>query len=192
MKLAQWRWQARWGHIEFANHGHVLPRWTSLGFGALLITFCLLGWQWQQRQALEASHAQLQAALTAASIKTSPPPVKPSVTLKTTRAPVVKVSAAQKALDRATEQLTLDWLPLLAAIESAHQTNIALLALSPNPQTARFQLKGEAKHYQALLVYVTTLQSVKGLREVHLQKHQVIESHPQLPVSFEIEGQWQP
>lgn len=192
MKLAQWHWRSRWAQMEFANLGYVLPRWTPLGLVVMMLLLLAIGWQWQHRQVANANYAQLQTALSAANIKLTPPPAPPRLTQKLKRPSALTMSAEQKALASATQQLGLAWFPLFSAIESAQRADIALLAFTPNAQTARFQLKGEAKHYQALLAYLSTLQSVNGLSEVHLQKHQVMESHPQLPVSFEIEGQWQP
>ena len=109
------------------------------------------------------------------------------------KSPVVKLSQPeQKAAEKIVQQLNVRWFDLLQALESRQVPEIALLQLLPDANRGQFVLSGEAKNYQALLQYVSQLQTVEVLDQVHLQKHQVNESHPQRPVSFEIQGGWQP
>ncbi|MBF4989293.1 PilN domain-containing protein [Methylophilus sp. 14] len=98
----------------------------------------------------------------------------------------------QKAAEKIVQQLNVRWFDLLQALESQQVPEIALLQLLPDANRAQFVLSGEAKSYQDLLKYMSQLQVVPVLKQVHLQKHQVNESHPQRPVSFEIQGGWQP
>lgn len=104
---------------------------------------------------------------------------------------VMQVSEQQSAKEMI-RQVNLRWFELLGALESSQVPEIALLQLTPDPNRGVFLLSGEAKSYTDLLVYVGYLQGLPVLHQVHLQKHQVNESHPQRPVSFEIEGGWQP
>lgn len=107
--------------------------------------------------------------------------------------PLVKLSQPeQKAAEKIVQQLNVRWFDLLQALESQQMPEIALLQLLPDANRGQFVLSGEAKNYQALLKYVSQLQAVPELHQVHLQKHQVNESHPQRPVSFEVQGGWQP
>ncbi|WP_029146944.1 PilN domain-containing protein [Methylophilus sp. 5] len=116
--------------------------------------------------------------------------------------PVAKVAAKlpvavlsqpqQKAAEKVVQQLNVRWFDLLQALESQQVPEIALLQLLPDANRGQFVLSGEAKSYQDLLKYVSQLQALPALSQVHLQKHQVNESHPQRPVSFEIQGGWQP
>lgn len=109
------------------------------------------------------------------------------------RQPAIKLSQPQqKAAEKIVQQLNVRWFDLLQALESQQVPEIALLQLLPDANRGQFVLSGEAKNYQALLKYVSQLQAVGVLDQVHLQKHQVNESHPQRPVSFEIQGGWQP
>jgi Tfp pilus assembly protein PilN len=98
----------------------------------------------------------------------------------------------QKAAEKVVQQLNVRWFDLLQALESRQVAEVALLQLLPDANRGQFVLSGEAKSYQDLLKYVSQLQAVPTLSQVHLQKHQVNESHPQRPVSFEIQGGWQP
>ncbi|BEV07391.1 hypothetical protein [Methylophilus sp. DW102] len=98
----------------------------------------------------------------------------------------------QKAAQKIVQQLNVRWFDLLQALEASQVADIALLQLTPDANRGQFVLSGEAKSYAALLNYVSHLQGLTTLHEVHLQKHQVNDSHPQRPVSFEIQGGWQP
>lgn len=98
----------------------------------------------------------------------------------------------QKAAQKIVQQLNVRWFDLLQALETSQVADIALLQLSPDANRGQFVLSGEAKNYAALLKYVSQLQALPALQEVHLQKHQVNDSHPQRPVSFEIQGGWLP
>lgn len=109
-----------------------------------------------------------------------------------TQAVVVLSQPQQKAAEKMVQQLNVRWFDLLQALESQQVPEIALLQLLPDANRGQFVLSGEAKSYQDLLKYVSQLQAVPVLSQVHLQKHQVNESHPQRPVSFEIQGGWQP
>lgn len=107
--------------------------------------------------------------------------------------PAVKLSQPeQKAAEKIVQQLNVRWFDLLQALEVKQVPEVSLLQLLPDANRGQFVLSGEAKNYQALLKYVSQLQTVAVLEQVHLQKHQVNESHPQRPVSFEIQGGWQP
>lgn len=134
----------------------------------------------QRRQQMVALHAS-----EASSASTSSP--------ATVKQAVVKLSQPeQKAAEKIVQQLNVRWFDLLEALESQQVAEIALLQLLPDANRGQFVLSGEAKNYQALLQYVSHLQALPALNQVHLQKHQVNESHPQRPVSFEIQGGWQP
>jgi hypothetical protein len=108
------------------------------------------------------------------------------------RAAIALTQAQQKEAETVTQQLNIRWFDLLQALESRQIKDIALLQLLPDATRGQFTLSGEAKDYTTLLKYVGHLQQAAALTQVHLQKHQVIETHAQRPVSFEIQGGWQP
>jgi uncharacterized protein YjaG (DUF416 family) len=108
------------------------------------------------------------------------------------KAAIALTQAQQKEAQTVTQQLNIRWFDLLQALESRQIKDIALLQLLPDATRGQFTLSGEAKDYTTLLKYVGHLQQAAVLTQVHLQKHQVIETHPQRPVSFEIQGGWQP
>ncbi|PPD10734.1 PilN domain-containing protein [Methylophilus sp.] len=143
--------------------------------------------QQSQLQILVERQQQL-VALGASQVKSAPAPLQ--VVAK--QAEVKLSQPQQKAAEKIVQQLNVRWFDLLQALESQQVPEIALLQLLPDANRGQFVLSGEAKNYQALLKYVSQLQTVEALDQVHLQKHQVNESHPQRPVSFEIQGGWQP
>ncbi|WP_018986289.1 PilN domain-containing protein [Methylophilus methylotrophus] len=143
--------------------------------------------QQSQLQILVERQQQL-VALGANQVQSAPAPLQ--VVAK--QAAVKLSQPQQKAAEKIVQQLNVRWFDLLQALESQQVPEIALLQLLPDANRGQFVLSGEAKSYQALLKYVSQLQTVEALDQVHLQKHQVNESHPQRPVSFEIQGGWQP
>jgi hypothetical protein len=143
--------------------------------------------QQSQLQILVERQQQL-VALSANQVKSAPAPLQVAA-----KQGEIKLSQPQqKAAEKIVQQLNVRWFDLLQALESQQVPEIALLQLLPDASGGQFVLSGEAKNYQALLRYVSQLQTVEALDQVHLQKHQVNESHPQRPVSFEIQGGWQP
>lgn len=159
-----------------------------LGLSALVaVEYSTLIEQQSQVQTLVARQQQLAALSTN---KVNP---TPALNQAEVRQPAVKLSQPeQKAAEKIVQQLNVRWFDLLQALESQQVAEIALLQLLPDANRGQFVLSGEAKNYQALLKYVSHLQALPALNQVHLQKHQVNESHPQRPVSFEIQGGWQP
>lgn len=157
---------------------------------ALLVIVKYLDMAGTEAQLQQLAQRQLQLTTQRMRIATTahPPAVKAEAR------PVVRNLSLpqQKAAEGMLQQLNVHWFDLLQALESRQVPEIALLQLLPDAHRGQFVLSGEAKSYQDLLKYVSQLQAVATLRQVHLQKHQVNESHPQRPVSFEIQGGWQP
>lgn len=166
-------------------------RWPGVVLVLLLtiavgIAYAVLTEQAMQVQAL----VQRQQQLLAQHVTEHPAPTSAQ---KAPPKPAIKLSQPeQKAAEKIVQQLNVRWFDLLQALEAKQVPEVALLQLLPDANRGQFVLSGEAKNYQALLKYVSQLQTVAVLEQVHLQKHQVNESHPQRPVSFEIQGGWQP
>lgn len=153
--------------------------------GLVIMQYLDLTRQTAQRDLLAGQKASM---LHSRQEKPSPSPAPPVFR----QAVAVLSDPQQKAAERVLQQLNVRWFDLLQALESHQVKEIALLQLLPDARRGQFVLSGEAKNYQALLQYVAHLQQSPALQQVHLQKHQVNESHMQRPVSFEIQGGWQP
>jgi GTP cyclohydrolase III len=198
-------------HFEFAQPAFAWQkvRWP----GVLLLVVCALlvltAWHADddvsaQLLAMEQRKAELIQANNAASqlqktiVAQAPPARTPEEAKQNARATAQKkaaialTQAQEKEAETITQQLNIRWFDLLQALESRQIKDVALLQLLPDAARGQFTLSGEAKDYNTLLRYVGHLQEEAVLTQVHLQKHQVIETHPQRPVSFEIQGGWQP
>lgn len=206
-------------HFEFAQPAFA---WQKLRWpGVLLSALCavLVGTAWQaddeveaqlqdveqgieqrlaqrKQQLLQARAAasQSQATVAAQTTPASTPQqlARNAHAAAQKKAAIALTQAQQKQAQTVTQQLNIRWFDLLQALESRQIKDIALLQLLPDATLGQFTLSGEAKDYTTLLKYVGQLQQAAVLTQVHLQKHQVIETHPQRPVSFEIQGGWQP
>ena len=188
-------------HFEFAQPAFAWQhaRWPGLALLIVAAVSVMMAWRSHevllaQVQTLEArktrlaqAHAPEKTALSELAVKQSP--TKQSPPEKST--PVLNVQA-QKQAQTIIRQLNIRWFDLLQALESRQTSEIALLQLLPDAGRGQFVLSGEAKDYTTLLKYIGQLQQAPALTQVHLQKHQVNETHPQRPVGFEIQGGWQP
>lgn len=186
-----WRWftgDQRW-HFDFASPERRFCRITPAG-ALLLILLALWLWHSWHGLRLAQQHAQqLQAQLASVQM-----PIRTPRVAKAAIKPVASAqdSQLQAEVRQASQQLNVQWFRLLSALERPQTAEVALLQVTPDLQHAQLILSGEAKHYHALLIYLARLQAEQDLHHVYLQKHQVNESHPQQPVSFEIHGEWRP
>jgi hypothetical protein len=147
----------------------------------------------RQAQLVQARAAASQSQATVATPATTPEQLARNAhAAAQKKAAIALTQAQQKQAESVTQQLNIRWFDLLQALESRQIKDIALLQLLPDATRGQFTLTGEAKDYTTLLKYVGHLQEAATLTQVHLQKHQVIETHAQRPVSFEIQGGWQP
>jgi uncharacterized protein YjaG (DUF416 family) len=202
-------------HFEFSQPAFAWQklRWPGILLSVLCTVLVCTAWHAddevdEQLQGIEQRIAQREAHLLqarAAASQSQQPVVAHSTPASTAeqltrnahaaaqkKAAIALTQAQQKQAESVTQQLNIRWFDLLQALESRQIKDIALLQLLPDATRGQFTLSGEAKDYTTLLKYVGHLQQAAVLTQVHLQKHQVIETHPQRPVSFEIQGGWQP
>jgi len=107
------------------------------------------------------------------------------------RKPVHTVSAEEAALARDTvERLGLPWTKLFAALESAANDQVALLAIEPDTKTGTVKISGDSKDYLSALAYVLNLSQADALSHVQLVRHEVKQNDPQRPVAFSISAAW--
>ena len=107
------------------------------------------------------------------------------------RKPVHTVSAEEAALARDTvERLGLPWTKLFAALESAANDQVALLAIEPDTKSGTVKISGDSKDYLAALGYVLNLSQAEALSNVQLVRHEVKQNDPQRPVAFSISAAW--
>ena len=107
------------------------------------------------------------------------------------RKPVHAVSVEEAALARDTvERLGLPWTKLFAALESAANDQVALLAIEPDTKSGTVKISGDSKDYLAALAYVLNLSQADALSHVQLVRHEVKQNDPQRPVAFSISAAW--
>lgn len=116
-------------------------------------------------------------------------------------APEEKADLVQKVVETASEaemkhardivdQLSTPWNPLLTALERSTMPDIALLSLEPNRKKQQLVITGQAKNMESTLSYIKRLESIEGLSQVYLLKHNIDQSDPYKPVGFTILAQW--
>lgn len=96
------------------------------------------------------------------------------------------VVAARQALERA----RLPWHALFSALESADGADVALLAVTPQPQRRQVKIHAEARHLAAMLAFQRQLALHPSLGQVVLVDHTVVTDAPEKPVRFHISAQW--
>jgi transcriptional regulator with XRE-family HTH domain len=88
------------------------------------------------------------------------------------------------------QQMNVPWSELFAAIESAEENNVALLAVQPDPRSRTVLLGGEARNLPAVLGYMERLEHTKRLRDVVLVSHEVKAKEPGQPIAFALTAAW--
>ena len=107
------------------------------------------------------------------------------------RKAIAQASPEEIALARDTvERLGLPWTKLFAALESAANDQVALLAIEPDTKTGTVKISGDSKDYLAALGYVLNLSQAEALSNVQLVRHEVKQNDPQRPVAFSISAAW--
>ena len=108
-----------------------------------------------------------------------------------TYAPPRSASAEEVAAARDTVQrLSTPWDSLFAALESAADERVALLAIEPDPKTGTVLISGDSKDYLSALTYVMNLSRAESLSRVQLARHEVKSRDPQKPVAFSVSAAW--
>lgn len=146
--------------------------WAVCALGIAALAGVSVGLQplWHQRQQLRAEQQRLAAQRDAA--------LRP--------APDAKADGAALAAAR----LALPWASLLADVEAAGDSGVALLALEHDATARSLRIHAQAKDFAALTAYARRLSAAQNLAAVRLESHQVAQQHPQRPVDGVISAQW--
>lgn len=87
-------------------------------------------------------------------------------------------------------QMNVPWGELFAAIETAQDDSIGLLAVQPDPGAGQILIGGQARTLPAVLAYMERLQQSERLREVVLTSHEFKPDEPGQPVEFTLAARW--
>jgi len=86
--------------------------------------------------------------------------------------------------------MNVPWGELFAAIESAEDGNVALLAVQPDPRSRSVLLGGEARSLPAVFAYMERLERTKRLHDVVLMSHELKSKEPGQPIAFTLSAGW--
>ena len=89
------------------------------------------------------------------------------------------------------QQINVPWGELFAAIESAENGDVALLAVQPDARSRTLLVGGEARDLPAALAYLGRLERTGRLGDVVLMTHEVKAKAPGQPVAFTLSAAWQ-
>ncbi len=104
------------------------------------------------------------------------------------RAAVPKNRLDDKGAQMALRQLTLPWAGLFYAVERAANPDVALLQLQPEPQRRILRITAEARHRDAMFMYLRALAKAQELTRVHLVSDEVVTDDPLKPVRFSVQA----
>ncbi|MBS1191791.1 MAG: hypothetical protein H6R10_3583 [Rhodocyclaceae bacterium] len=159
---------------------HRPPAPSALGWALLLAGVAalaaLLAVQWQWREEAQ----ELQAALQQAEARL--PRNAPRRAGKDDAA----LAAARQAIAKA----RLPWDGLFAALESADNEDVAVLAVAPDGPRGLVKVHAESRNLAAMLAFQRRLEQGGGLRQVTLLEHDAAGDKGGAPVRFHISAAW--
>lgn len=150
--------------------GIILLAFELVPFGLALAT------RQQERDAVEALAARRLASVRALSSPAKPDPA---------------LAAQIKVADQVARSLAMPWGDLLAALESAPQESVALLAIEPSTAKKVFRLTAEARDSKAMLAYLASLRTDHRLDNVVLVSHQLQVQTAGRPIRFQLQAGWE-
>jgi len=87
--------------------------------------------------------------------------------------------------------MNVPWGELFAAIESAENGDVALLAVQPDTRSRSVLLGGEARSLPAVFAYMERLERTKRLHGVVMLSHELKSKEPGQPIAFTLSAGWQ-
>jgi hypothetical protein len=87
-------------------------------------------------------------------------------------------------------QINVPWDELFAAVETAQDGSVGLLAIQPDARERSVAIGGEARSLPALLAYMGRLQGSELLRDIALASHEIKVGEPGQPVQFVLNARW--
>jgi hypothetical protein len=88
-------------------------------------------------------------------------------------------------------QLGLPWQRFFVALgEASNSGNVAFISIEPDPLKGHVVLVAEARSLEAMLKFVSDMQSSPDFSEVALQSHTINKVVPEKPVRFRLTATW--
>jgi hypothetical protein len=190
-RLEQWRYGMMWKRvkapdIDFARHNAQSTFSTrTMSTTAVLATVLLLA----NYAYLDVQVSDVQSQLGDAKRQQIESRVKHGASVGNDRQNIELINAKQIVAS-----LNRPWERLFVAIESATNSNITLLDITPNPQGGDLHLSGDARNFKSVLAFVQALKEqgavAQELTQVYLTSHQVQEQDPLRAIHFEVNASW--
>jgi Tfp pilus assembly protein PilN len=105
------------------------------------------------------------------------------------RATPRRLEEEAKSVEAVLHQLALPWGTIIATVEGATTTDVAILQLQPDAPQRQLRLGAEARTQQAMLDYLRRLGASESLADVHVVSHQVQMEDPNRPIQFTVQAQ---
>ena len=122
---------------------------------------------------------------------TRPQPVKLSAREETARRKAAAAHHETIAGARAvSERLAVPWARLLTEVERADSPDVAVIALSPDPNKRLLRIDALARDLHAMLDYNARLSQSAMLSELALVTHERVVDDPDQPVRFSLTAVW--
>lgn len=87
-------------------------------------------------------------------------------------------------------QLNLPWRALQDAVAAGTPSNVALVALEPDPRKKILKITAETKSSDDMVAYVEELKQQELFSSVVLTRHEISEQDPNHPLRFQLEAVW--
>ncbi len=98
--------------------------------------------------------------------------------------------ALKKSQANIMERLSLPWVPLFQALESARDPKILLLSIEPNIKTGMVRITAQTDSLEQALIYLNKLQQQSALSAVTLTEHEIELEMAGQPVRFTLNLAW--
>jgi hypothetical protein len=86
--------------------------------------------------------------------------------------------------------MNVPWGELFAAVESAEDGSVALLAVQPDSRSRSVLIGGQARSLPAVFAYMGRLERTNRLRDVVMVNHELKSKEPGQPVDFTLSAGW--
>lgn len=100
-------------------------------------------------------------------------------------------AAALAEVQRLSVQLSRPWEQLFSTLEELPREDVALLSLNCNASSGQLRLTAEARSLEAMLLLHRQLEESRGLSDVSLLSHEVVNRQGQRPVLFNLQADWE-
>jgi hypothetical protein len=151
-------------------------RWP--GIMVLVLSLALGAWLLGRYRDAREDLAQLEATSALIAPQRRPPRALPRE----------RLAEETRSAEAVVRQLTVPWASLVQAIEEAATRDVALLQLQPDAESRSLKLTAEARHPEAMFEYLHRLGAGRGLDEVHLVSHHMLDTEAQRPIQFSVQA----